>query len=106
MWRSTSPEPGSRQLPGVVLICHEESRLDREGLAGWLASSMRLAGLVVIRDGHRRLRRAARREIRRVGLLRFLDVLAFRLYARWRLSAHDAAWEEGAVRALRAVSIR
>jgi methionyl-tRNA formyltransferase len=47
------------------------------------------------------LRRAARREIRRVGFLRFLDVLAFRAYSRLRLAGGDAAWKQHAVRRLR-----
>jgi len=60
-----------------------------------------LAGLIIIRDRPGRLRRASRREIRRVGLLRFLDVIAFRAYARLRLAGRDAAWKEEAVRRLR-----
>jgi hypothetical protein len=51
-----------------------------------------LAGLIIIRDGRGRLVRASRREIRRVGLLRFLDVMAFRAYARLRLARRDADW--------------
>jgi hypothetical protein len=88
-------------LPAVVLICHEQDRLDTEGLASWLASTLRLAGLIIIRDQPGRLRRAARREIRRVGWWRFLDVLAFRAYARLRLSGGDSAWKDEAVRRLR-----
>jgi hypothetical protein len=84
-----------------VLICHEESLLDREALASFLASTLTLAGLVVIRHGHRRRWRAARREIRRVGILGFLDVVAFRIYAWWRLAAADAAWEARTVREIR-----
>ena len=38
------------EAPTVVLICHEQERLDREGLASWLASTLRLAGLIIIRD--------------------------------------------------------
>ena len=88
-------------LPTAVLICHEESLLDREALASWLASSLRLAGLILIRKQPGRLWRAARREIRRVGALRFLDVVGFRIYARLRLARADAAWEERTVRDLR-----
>jgi len=80
--------------PSVVLICHEGDRLDSEGLASWLASTMQLKGLIVIRDDSRRLWRAARREIRRVGWLRFLDVIAFRLYGRVALTAADGAWKQ------------
>ncbi len=90
-----------KDLPTAVLICHERSLLDREGLASWLASRLRLAGLIIIRDERGRLWRAARREIRRVGLLGFVDVVAFRLYARLRLAHGDAAWEARTVEDLR-----
>ncbi len=85
-----------------MLICHERDRIDREALASWLASTARLAGLILIRDSPGRLWRAARREIRRVGLWRFADVLAFRLFARLFLARRDAAWINSAVEAVRA----
>jgi hypothetical protein len=84
-----------------VLICHEQSLLDRKGLASWLASRLRLAGLIIIRDEPARLWRAARRELRRVGLLGFVDVVAYRAYARLRLAHGDAAWETRMVEDLR-----
>jgi len=84
-----------------VLICHEEDHLDTEGLASWLASTLRLAGLIIIRDRPGRRWRAARREVRRVGVLRFLDVVAFRAYARLRLASRDAAWKTQAITQLR-----
>src|SRR5437868_8266467 len=87
--------------PSVVLICHEQDRLDTEGLASWLANTLRLAGLIIIRDPHSRLWRASRREIRRVGFLRFLDVIAFRAFAKLRLAARDAAWKDAEVARLR-----
>ena len=90
------------EVPTVVLICHEEDRLDREGLASWLASTMKLAGLLIIRDEPGRRWRAARREIRRVGALKFLDVVAFRAYARVTLASRDAAWADDALARLRA----
>jgi hypothetical protein len=87
--------------PTAVLICHEQDSLDAEGLASWLASTLRLAGLILIRDRPGRLWRASRREIRRVGWVKFLDVMAFRAYARLRLSVRDAAWTKEAVADLR-----
>src|SRR5688572_29714247 len=87
--------------PTAVLICHEQDRLDTEGLASWLASTLRLAGLILIRDTRGRLWRASRREIRRIGWLKFLDVVAFRAYARLRLAAGDEAWKTQAVAGLR-----
>jgi folate-dependent phosphoribosylglycinamide formyltransferase PurN len=89
------------EKPSVVLICHERDRLDTEGLASWLANSLRLAGLIIIRDPRSRRWRAAKREVRRVGLLRFVDVVAFRLYARLRLARRDEAWKDAEVARLR-----
>jgi hypothetical protein len=91
----------TQDKPSVVLICHEQNRLDTEGLASWLASTARLAGLLIIRDPRSRRWRAARREIRRVGRLRFLDVIAFRVYARLRLARRDQAWTTSEVERLR-----
>lgn len=93
--------PTNRERPAAVLICHERDRLDTEGIASWLASTLRLAGLIIIRDTPGRLWRASRREIRRVGLWRFADAVAFRAYARLRLAGRDAAWKEQAVKGLR-----
>lgn len=78
--------------PAVVLICHQQDRLDSEGLAGWLATTMRLAGIVVIRDKPGRRWRVAQREIARVGLLGFLDVLAFRAYSWVVHSRPSSVW--------------
>ena len=85
------------EKPSVVLICHEQDRLDTEGLASWLASSLRLAGLIIIRDPRSRRWRTARREIRRVGWIRFLDVIAFRIFARLRLARREQAWSDGMI---------
>jgi len=60
-----------------------------------------LAGLILIRDRPGRLWRAAQREIRRVGLLGFADVVAFRAYARLFLARRDAAWTDRTVQAMR-----
>src|SRR6185436_641302 len=89
------------EKPSVVLICHEQDPLDTEGLASWLASSLRLAGLIIIRDPHSRLWRKAKREIRRVGLVRFADVLAYRAFARLRLAGREQAWKAAEVARLK-----
>jgi folate-dependent phosphoribosylglycinamide formyltransferase PurN len=88
-------------LPTVVLICHEGDRLDSEGLASWLAGTMNLAGLIVISDKGRRLFTAARRELRRVGWLGFLDVVAYRAFARLRLRRAEDAWKAQQIEALK-----
>src|SRR5258705_251997 len=82
------------EKPSVVLICHEQDPLDTEGLASWLASSLRLAGLIIIRDPRSRLWRASKREIRRVGWLRVVDVVAHPASAELRV---DPAIDTGPI---------
>jgi hypothetical protein len=93
-------QPSGRR-PAVILICHQHDQLDSIGLASWLGATMHLAGIVLIAgDGSRRWR-VARREIARRGLLAFVDAVAFRIYARLRLSRSDAAWAAAEVCRLR-----
>ena len=82
-----------RFTPRVVLMCHADDRIDIEGLSTWIAASMRLVGVIVLHEPPRRKLKRLRNEIRRVGWLRFLDVLAFRLYYRLRLARADAKWQ-------------
>jgi hypothetical protein len=76
----------------VVLMCHAESVLNRVGIARWLASFADLVGMVVIAETPDANLRRVKSEIRRVGLLRFLDVLAFRVYYQLFLARTDARW--------------
>jgi hypothetical protein len=89
--------------PRVVLMCHERDRIDVEGLAAWLATSLKLVGIVLIRERPGRMLKRVRREIRRVGFPRFLDVVAFRFYYRIALAGGDAAWIDGEVARLRTI---
>jgi folate-dependent phosphoribosylglycinamide formyltransferase PurN len=77
----------------TLLICHEGADLDRVGLARWLASFSDLCGVVVLREKGGRTRQRIRREMKRVGAARFLDVLAFRAYYKAFLEARDREWE-------------
>ena len=77
----------------TLLICHEEDRINREALARWLASFSDLCGILVLRETDGRKRKRVKRELKRVGPLRMLDVLAFRAYYRAFLQSGDAAWE-------------
>jgi formyl transferase-like protein len=77
----------------TVLICHHDDALNRVGMARWLAAFSDLVGIVEIREPRRRLWRRIRRELRRVGPVRFLDVLAYRVYERVMLARADRAWE-------------
>lgn len=85
----------------TLLICHDDNGLNRVGLARWLASFSRLVGVVVIHEPRRRVWQRVRREVRRVGMARFLDVLAFRLYERVFLRASDRAWQQRTLDRLR-----
>jgi hypothetical protein len=78
----------------TLLIAHEDDKLNRVGLAAWLASFSQLAGIVSIVEPPERKNRRIRREIERVGYLRFADVIAFQLYYRLFLARHDQAWTE------------
>lgn len=86
----------------TLLICHDDAPLDHEGLTRWLESFSTMAGTVVVREPHGRLRRRIAREIGRVGFWRFLDVLAFRVCYRLTQSARDRQWEMRELDRLRA----
>ena len=77
----------------TLLICHEGALLDHEVLARWLNSFSDLAGIVLVHEPPKRVWRRVRRETKRVGVLRFLDVLAFRIYYRLLLARKDRSWE-------------
>ena len=76
----------------VVLICHHDAPIHSDGIARWLGSWSTLAGMVVIREPDAVFRRRIRREWQRVGMLRLLDVLAFRLFYALRLATDDRQW--------------
>jgi folate-dependent phosphoribosylglycinamide formyltransferase PurN len=86
----------------TVLICHHDDPLNRIGIARWLASFSQLVGVIEIREPGQRLWRRIRRELRRVGALRFLDVLAYRAYERVLVARRDRNWESGALERLSA----
>jgi len=63
---------------------------------------MRLVGIIEIAGDGARLRRAAKRGLARGGVPGFLDVLAFRAYARLFLARADTAWADAELARLRA----
>lgn len=89
---------GSRMR--TLLICHAEAPLDRVGLARWLGSFSDLVGIVELHEPPKRLMRRIKREVRRVGPARFLDVVAFRAYYKAFLAARDRRWEQETLGAL------
>jgi methionyl-tRNA formyltransferase len=78
----------------TFLICHEDERLNHVAMPRWLASFSTLAGIIVLRETGVQKRRRIKREMKRVGLSRFLDVIAFRLYYLLFLAGRDREWEE------------
>jgi len=82
----------------TLLICHDGATMDQVVLARWLNSFSELVGIVVIQEKPVQTWRRVRREIKRIGLYRFLDALAFRLYYRLFLFGRDQQWERQEVR--------
>jgi hypothetical protein len=60
-----------------------------------MASFCDLTAVIVIREPGSTLKRRIQREVKRVGAVRFLDVLAFRIYYRLFLARRDRDWHEG-----------
>ena len=86
------PLPDSVSTMKTLLICHEGADLDQQAMARWLASFSNFVGVIVLCEKKQRVWRRIRREFRRVGPLRFWDVLALRLYYRLFLSRKDQKW--------------
>jgi hypothetical protein len=82
----------------ILLICHDGAQLDQVILARWLSSFSNLVGIVIIQEPPSLLWRRVRREVKRIGAFRFLDVLALRLYYRIFLSGKDQQWERQELR--------
>jgi len=95
-----SADPGNTSLQRTVLICHDAELLNRHALPRWLASFTDLAAIVVIVEPRSRLWKRVKREIKRVGIVRFTDVLAFRIYSRIFLRGSDRHWTEAKLKEL------
>jgi folate-dependent phosphoribosylglycinamide formyltransferase PurN len=76
----------------TVLICHDGDAFDQQGLARWMASFSNLAGMVIIQERSGQVGRRVKREVVRSGLLRFMDILAYRLYSKVFLSSQYRTW--------------
>lgn len=85
----------------TILICHSGAELEEDGLARWLASWSELCGVIRLTEKSGRKWKRIRREVRRVGPLRFLDVLAFRFWYRFAKAKQDHAWEQAQLAKLR-----
>ena len=85
----------------TILICHAGTELEEDGLARWLADWSELGGIIRLTEKSGRKWKRIRREVRRVGAFRFLDVLAFRLWYRFAKAKQDHAWEQTQLAQLR-----
>ena len=85
-------------LLSVVLICHENDAIDCQIIAAWLACNFSLAGIVFLKDRPGSMLIKLRREYRRVGFWRLLDVVVFRLFYKLRHARSDARWVKQQVR--------
>lgn len=77
-----------------VLICQHDASLVREIMPRWLHSFSDLAGIVVIRDQNSQRWKKLKRSIQKDGLFGTLDLLAYRLFHRFRYAAADRAFEQ------------
>lgn len=73
----------------TILICHENELINRWAIAAWLHSFSNLVAIVSIVDKKQHFLKRAQREIKRVGIFRFLDVIAFRLFHKLFNAKHD-----------------
>ena len=87
-------------LPSVVLVCHGDDAIDCQGISAWLHCNFNLAGIVVLNDKPGSVLQKLKREYRRVGLWRLLDVIVFRLYYQLRHARRDALWVKQQVKVL------
>lgn len=88
-----SAAPQAARRLRTFLICHRGTALHEDGLARWLGAETDLCGVLSVNEDRSVLARRARRQLRRVGPFRFLDVLAFRAYYRLLLRSRDEAYE-------------
>jgi peptidoglycan/xylan/chitin deacetylase (PgdA/CDA1 family)/folate-dependent phosphoribosylglycinamide formyltransferase PurN len=63
-------------------------------LAAWLQSFTELSGIILINEGQTQKKARLKRELKRLGYLRFLDVVLFRLYYKFFLGRKNAIIEK------------
>ncbi len=87
--------------PRVLLIAHQEAPLHWDGLARWIATWATLAGVEILQEPSNLKWKRLKRERRRVGTARLLDVLAFRFWYRVFHATGDERWKDTRLGALR-----
>tara|TARA_Y100000591_G_scaffold298736_1_gene290763 strand:+ start:444 stop:1226 length:783 start_codon:yes stop_codon:yes gene_type:complete len=84
----------------TMLICHKGSGLNPLILPRWLQSFSELKGVIVIEE-QKRIRIRIKNEIKRIGILRFIDIVLFRTYYRLFKAKSDIAWEKATIMTLK-----
>jgi len=85
----------------TILICHDGAKITQEGLSQWLCSFSNLSGIIILKEKQQRMTKRVKREIKRVGYFRFLDVILFRIFYRFFMYKKDSFWEKNEVRKLK-----
>lgn len=80
-----------------VLICHNDEPLNHIAMAAWLQSFTELSGIVLITETLSQKKARIKRELKRLGFLRFCDVILFRFYYRFFLAKKDAIKEQNLI---------
>jgi len=70
------------------------------GMARWLDSFADLVGIVVITEGPGRKSKRIKRELKRSGILGFIDILAYRIYHKFFLAQSEVRYEENELKRL------
>ena len=76
----------------TLLICHHDSLLNRYGISLWLMSFSNLSGIIVIKEKKSKKIKRLKRELARNGLIRFFDVVAFKIFYYLRFQKLDSNW--------------
>ena len=76
----------------TLLICHEGAHIDQKGIARWLASFSNLVGIIVLRETKQQIWGHIWPEIKRVGIIRSFDVIAFHIYYMLFVASKDRTW--------------
>lgn len=78
----------------ILLIFHNEDDLDFYGLSSWLASFSALSAIIVLKERISRLLTCVQKEIKRVGLFSFFDIVAFKIYYLFFIYRKDKLWKK------------
>ncbi len=76
----------------TLLICHHDSPLNRYGVPLWLMSFSKLSGIVIIKEEKSKKIKRLKREIKRSGLIRLFDIIAFKVFYYFRYQKKDSKW--------------